>query len=206
MTRNRAEHPEDTENVLQKPYLGFCRRQTGSSKRPQAIAEYTVLFNILIIGSNASTFVGAAACVLGSVSVLTSAVTGGSLQILSVGDNAIAGAMVSVAAVIIGGALVASRETVGGVTSLLLASTLVFGGMVSINMGNFFRVLSATSEAIGSIDINVNTAATPKSEWLKIRELSPDEQAECDAGTAAWTNTPAGRRNCTGGGVYRRGG
>ena len=157
-------------------------------------------------GSNASTFVGVAACVLGSVSVVTSAVTGGSLQILSVGDNAIAGAMVSVAAVIIGGALVASRETVGGVTSLLLASTLVFGGMVSINMGNFFRVLSATSEAIGSIDINVNTASTPKSEWLKIRELSPDEQAECDAGTAAWTNTPAGRRNCTGGGVYRRGG
>ena len=153
-------------------------------------------------GSNASTFVGVAACVLGSVSVVTSAVTGGSLQILSVGDNAIAGAMVSVAAVIIGGALVASRETVGGVTSLLLASTLVFGGMVSINMGSFFRVLSATSEAIGSIDINV----TPKSEWLKIRELSPDEQAECYAGTAAWTNKPAGRRNCTGGGVYRRGG
>ena len=158
-------------------------------------------------GSNASTFVGVAAVVLGSVSVLTSAVTGGALQILSVGDNAIAGAMVSVAAVIIGGALVASRETVGGVTSLLLASTLVFGGMVSINMGNFFRVLSATSEAIGSVDINVNTtASTHKSEWLKIRELSPDEQAECDAGIAAWTNTPAGRRNCTGGGVYRRGG
>lgn len=156
-------------------------------------------------GSNASTFVGVAACVLGSVSVITSAVTGGALQILSVGDNAIAGAMVSVAAVIIGGALVASRETVGGVTSLLLASTLVFGGMVSINMGNFFRVLSATSDAIGSIDINVNTAA-PKSEWLKIRELSPDEQAECAAGTAEWTKTPAGKRNCTGGGVYRRGG
>ena len=173
-------------------------------------------------GSNASTFVGVAACVLGSVSVITSAVTGGSLQILSVGDNAIAGAMVSVAAVIIGGALVASRETVGGVTSLLLASTLVFGGMVSINMGNFFRVLSATSDAISSIDINVNTAA-PKSEWLKIRELSPDEQAECDEAAALiatvtettgvtlpkrieWTQSPAGKRNCTGGGVYRRGG
>ena len=174
-------------------------------------------------GSNASTFVGVAACVLGSVSVITSAVTGGALQILSVGDNAIAGAMVSVAAVIIGGALVASRETVGGVTSLLLASTLVFGGMVSINMSNFFRVLSATSEAIGSIDINVNTAAAPKSEWLKIRELSPDEQAECDEAAALiatvtettgvtlpkrieWTQSPAGKRNCTGGGVYRRGG
>jgi hypothetical protein len=157
-------------------------------------------------GSNASTFVGVAAVVLGSVSVITSAVTGGALQILSVGDNAIAGAMVSVAAVIIGGALVASRETVGGVTSLLLASTLVFGGMVSINMGNFFRVLSATSDAIGSIDININTASAPKSEWLKIRELSPDEQAECTAGTADWTKTPAGKRNCTGGGVYRRGG
>ena len=173
-------------------------------------------------GSNASTFVGVAACVLGSVSVITSAVTGGALQILSVGDNAIAGAMVSVAAVIIGGALVASRETVGGVTSLLLASTLVFGGMVSINMSNFFRVLSATSEAIGSVDINVNTAA-PKSEWLKIRELSPDEQAECDEAAALiatvtettgvtlpkrieWTQSPAGKRNCTGGGVYRRGG
>ena len=173
-------------------------------------------------GSNASTFVGVAACVLGSVSVITSAVTGGSLQILSVGDNAIAGAMVSVAAVIIGGALVASRETVGGVTSLLLASTLVFGGMVSINMSNFFRVLSATSDAISSIDINVNTAA-PKSEWLKIRELSPDEQAECDEAAALiatvtettgvtlpkrieWTQSPAGKRNCTGGGVYRRGG
>ena len=175
-------------------------------------------------GSNASTFVGVAAVVLGSVSVITSAVTGGSLQILSVGDNAIAGSMVSVAAVIIGGALVASRETVGGVTSLLLASTLVFGGMVSINMGNFFRVLSATSDAIGSIDINVNTAASaPKSEWLKIRELSLDEQAECDESAALiatvtettgvtlpkrieWTQSPAGRRNCTGGGVYRRGG
>ena len=173
-------------------------------------------------GSNASTFVGVAACVLGSVSVITSAVTGGSLQILSVGDNAIAGAMVSVAAVIIGGALVASRETVGGVTSLLLASTLVFGGMVSINMSNFFRVLSATSDAISSIDINVNTAA-PKSEWLKIRELKPDEQAECDEAAALiatvtettgvtlpkrieWTQSPAGKRNCTGGGVYRRGG
>ena len=166
-------------------------------------------------GSNASTFVGVAACVLGSVSVITSAVTGGSLQILSVGDNAIAGAMVSVAAVIIGGALVASRETVGGVTSLLLASTLVFGGMVSINMGNFFRVLSATSDAIGSIDINL------KSEWKKIRELKPDEQAECDEAAALiatvtettgvtlpkrieWTQSPAGKRNCTGGGVYRR--
>ena len=174
-------------------------------------------------GSNASTFVGVAACVLGSVSVLTSAVTGGALQILSVGDNAIAGAMVSVAAVIIGGALVASRETVGGVTSLLLASTLVFGGMVSINMGNFFRVLSATSDAIGSIDINVNTASTHISEWKKIRELKPDEQAECDEAAALiatvtettgvtlpkrieWTQSPAGKRNCTGGGVYRRGG
>ena len=174
-------------------------------------------------GSNASTFVGVAACVLGSVSVLTSAVTGGALQILSVGDNAIAGAMVSVAAVIIGGALVASRETVGGVTSLLLASTLVFGGMVSINMSNFFRVLSATSEAIGSVDINVNTASTHVIEWKKIRELSPDEQAECDEAAALiatvtettgvtlpkrieWTQSPAGKRNCTGGGVYRRGG
>lgn len=157
-------------------------------------------------GSNASTFVGVAAVVLGSVSTITSAVTSGSLQILSVGDNAIAGAMVSVAAVIIGGALVASRETVGGVTSILLASTLVFGGMVSINMGNFFRVLSATSDAISSIDISVNTASAPKSEWVKIRDLEPDEQAECTAGTAAWTKTPAGKRNCTGGGVYRRGG
>jgi hypothetical protein len=78
--------------------------------------------------------------------------------------------------------------------------------MVSINMGNFFRVLSATSDAIGSIDINVNAASAPKSEWLKIRDLKPDEQAECAAGTDEWTKTPEGKRNCIGGGVYRRGG
>lgn len=155
-------------------------------------------------GSNASTFVGVAAVVLGSVSAITSAITGGDLQILSVGHNAIAGAMVSVAAVIIGGALVASRETIGGVTSILLASTLVFGGMVSINMGNFFRVLSATSDAIGSININVSAPAI-KSEWVKVRDLTPAEQAECDA-KVAWTKTPNGERNCIGRGVYKKGG
>ena len=157
-------------------------------------------------GSNASTFVGVASVVLGSVSAITSAITGGDVQILSVGQNAIAGAMISVAAVIIGGALVASRETIGGVTSILLASTLVFGGMVSINMGNFFRVLSATSDAISSININVGSEpAAIKSEWVKVRDLTAEEQAECDA-KVAWTKTQNGERNCIGRGVYKKGG
>lgn len=149
-------------------------------------------------GSNASTFVGVAAVVIGSVSVITSVVTGGKLQILSVGDNAIAGAMVSAAAVIIGGALVASRETIGGVTSLILAGVLVFGGMVSISMGNFFRVLSATSDAISKIEINVDgkSKSPAAAEYTKKRDLTAAEQAECDAGTQAWTKTPAGVRNC----------
>lgn len=154
-------------------------------------------------GSNASTFVGVASVVLGSVSVITSVVTGGKLQILSVGDNAIAGAMVSAAAVIIGGALVASRETIGGVTSLILAGVLVFGGMVSISMGNFFRVLSATSDAISKIEINVDGKGKAHAgDWYtKKRDLTPAEQAECDAGTQAWTKTPAGVRNCLAKGV-----
>ena len=155
-------------------------------------------------GSNASTFVGVASVVLGSVSVITSVVTGGKLQILSVGDNAIAGAMVSAAAVIIGGALVASRETIGGVTSLILAGVLVFGGMVSISMGNFFRVLSATSDAISKIEI-INVDGQNKAHsggwYTKKRDLTPAEQAECDAGTQAWTKTPAGVRNCLAKGV-----
>lgn len=157
-------------------------------------------------GSNASTFIGVAAVVLGSVSVITSIFTGGKLQILSVGDNAIAGAMVSAAAVIIGGALVASRETIGGVTSLLLAGVLVFGGMVGISMGNFFRVLSATSDAISKIEINVDgTGKSPASgEYTKKRDLTPAEQAECDAGTQAWTKTPAGVRNCLAKGVMAK--
>lgn len=133
-------------------------------------------------GSNASTFIGVAAVVLGSVSVITSIFTGGKLQILSVGDNAIAGAMVSAAAVIIGGALVASRETIGGVTSLLLAGVLVFGGMVGISKGK--------SPASG--------------EYTKKRDLTPSEQAECDAGTQAWTKTPAGVRNCLAKGVMAK--
>jgi len=154
-------------------------------------------------GSNASTFVGVASVVLGSVSVITSVVTGGKLQILSVGDNAIAGAMVSAAAVIIGGALVASRETIGGVTSLILAGVLVFGGMVSISMGNFFRVMSATSDAISKIEINVDGKGKAHTgDWYtKKRDLTPAEQAECDAGTQAWTKTPAGVRNCLAKGV-----
>ena len=157
-------------------------------------------------GSNASTFVGVSAVVLGSVSVITSVVTGGKLQILSVGDNAIAGAMVSAAAVIIGGALVASRETIGGVTSLLLAGVLVFGGIVSVSMGNFFRVLSATSDAISKIEINVDGQGKAHSGGLytKKRDLTPAEQAECDAGTQAWTKTPAGVRNCLAKGVMTK--
>lgn len=156
-------------------------------------------------GSNASTFVGVAACVLGSVSAITSVVTGGNLQIISVGGNAVAGGMVSVAAVLVGGALVASRETIGGVTSLLLAGTLVFGGMVGISMGNFFRVLSATSDAISKIDINVDGGApSTNGQYLKVRDLYPAEKAECEAGTAAWTKTPAGKRNCTGNGVFKK--
>ena len=156
-------------------------------------------------GSNASTFVGVAACVLGSVSAITSVVTGGNLQIISVGGNAVAGGMVSVAAVLIGGALVASRETIGGVTSLLLAGTLVFGGMVGVSMGNFFRVLSATSDAISKIDINVDGGApSVPGQYVKVRDLYPAEKAECDAGTAAWTQTAAGKRNCTGNGVYKK--
>lgn len=158
-------------------------------------------------GSNASTFVGVASVVLGSVSVITSVVTGGKLQILSVGDNAIAGAMVSAAAVIIGGALVASRETIGGVTSILLAGVLVFGGMVSISMGNFFRVLSATSDAISKIEIN-NVDGKSKSpaaaEYTKKRDLTAAEQAECDAGVKTWTKTPAGVRNCLAKGVMAK--
>ena len=157
-------------------------------------------------GSNASTFVGVVAVVLGSVSVVTSVVTGGKLQILSVGDNAIAGAMVSAAAVIIGGALVASRETIGGVTSLLLAGVLVFGGIVSVSMGNFFRVLSATSDAISKIENNVDGKgkAPAGGEYTKKRDLTPAEQAECDAGTLPWTKTPAGVRNCLAKGVMVR--
>jgi hypothetical protein len=157
-------------------------------------------------GSNASTFVGVASVVLGSVSVITSVVTGGKLQILSVGDNAIAGAMVSAAAVIIGGALVASRETIGGVTSLILAGVLVFGGMVSISMGNFFGVLSATSDAISKIEINVDgkSKSPAAAEYTKKRDLTPAEQAECDAGVKAWTKTPAGVRNCLAKGVMAK--
>lgn len=156
-------------------------------------------------GRNASTFVGVAACVLGSVSAITSVMTGGNLQIISVGGNAVAGGMVSVAAVLVGGALVNSRETIGGVTSLLLAGTLVFGGMVGISMGNFFRVLSATSDAISKIDINVDGgAALNPGQYVKVRDLYPDEKAECEAGTAEWTKTPAGKRNCTGNGVFKK--
>ena len=157
-------------------------------------------------GSNASTFVGVAAILLGSVSVATSWVTGGDVQILSAGGNAVAGALLSASVAAIGIPLIKSREWIGGVVSIALTVVVLATGVIGIDWGNFFRVLAATSEAVGSIDINVNTASAPKSEWLKIRELKPDEQAECDAGTAAWTNTPAGRRNCTGGGVYRRGG
>ena len=158
-------------------------------------------------GSNASTFIGVAAVVLGSVSTITSVVTAGNLQILSVGGNAVAGGMVSVAAVIIGGALVASREAIGGVTSLLLAGTLVFGGMVSISMGNFFRVLSATSDAISSININIEqspTASAPAAQYHKVRDLTAQEQRECDLALKSWTRTPAGIRNCTGKGVYSK--
>jgi hypothetical protein len=171
-------------------------------------------------GSNASTFVGVAASVLGSVSLIASALTAGELQILTVGSNAIAGALVSVSAIIIGGALVASRETVGGVTSILLAATLVFGGMVSINMGNFFRVLSGTSDAISRIQIDVKGVAPSirTGQMKKLRSLNAAEQAECDEASALvshgetipprldWTQTTAGKRNCTGKGVYGRGG
>lgn len=164
------------------------------------------LYGDRFYGSNASTFVGAAAVVLGSVSVITSVVTNGKLQILSVGDNAIAGAMVSAAAVIIGGALIASRETIGGVTSLILAGVLVFGGMISISMGNFFRVLSATSDAISKIEISVDDGKgkAPTGGYTKKRDLTPAEQAECDAGTMAWTKTPAGVRNCLARGVMAK--
>ena len=157
-------------------------------------------------GSNASTFVGGAAILLGSVSVATSWVTGGDVQILSAGGNAVAGALLTASVAAIGIQLIKSREWIGGVVSIALTAVVLTTGAISIDWGSFFRVLAATSEAVGSIDINVNTASAPKSEWAKVRELSPDEQAECAAGTADWTKTPAGKRNCTGGGVYRRGG
>ena len=162
-------------------------------------------------GSNASTFVGIAGVVLGSVSLLAGMFSGGNINILSVGtDNAFANGLVSVASLLIGGALIASRETIGGITSLILACVLVFGGMLSINMGQFFKVLAATSEAISNININVDGAGTASvaqvdtSDYVQIRPLTAAERAECIAGTAKWTSTPAGKRNCTGGGVYTK--
>ena len=162
-------------------------------------------------GSNASTFVGVAGVVLGSVSLLAGIFSGGNINILSVGtDNAFANGLVSVASLLIGGALIASRETIGGITSLLLAGVLVFGGMMSINMGQFFKVLAATSEAISNININVDGAGTASmaqvdtSDYVQIRPLTAAERAECIHGTAKWTSTAAGKRNCTGGGVYTK--
>lgn len=162
-------------------------------------------------GSNASTFVGIAGVVLGSVSLLAGMFSGGNINILSVGtDNAFANGLVSVASLLIGGALIASRETIGGITSLLLAGVLIFGGMLSINMGQFFKVLAATSDAISQININVDGAGTASvaqvdtSDYIQIRPLTAAERAECLAGTAKWTSTPAGKRNCTGGGVYTK--
>lgn len=155
-------------------------------------------------GSNASTFVGVAGVLLGSVSLLTGIFSGGMINIISVGvDNAFANGLVSVASLLIGGALIASRETIGGITSIILACVLVFGGMLSINMGAFFKVLAATSDAIGSIDINVDGANTKPSSsgYVKVRDLTPAELAECKDGKLVWTKTPAGVRNCTAAGV-----
>jgi hypothetical protein len=152
-------------------------------------------------GANASTFVGVAGCVLGGVSLLAGLFSSGNIQILSVGSNAFASGLVSAAAVLIGGALVASRETVGGITSLLLASVLVFGGMLSINMGQFFKVLAATSDAVSKIDISVDGAKKPKSaNYVMVRRLTAEEAAECQT-SLKWARTDAGRRNCTAGGV-----
>lgn len=154
-------------------------------------------------GANASTFVGVAGVVLGSVSLLAGIFSGGHINILSVGtDNAFANGLVSVAALLIGGALIASRETIGGITSIILACVLVFGGMLSINMGQFFKVLAATSEAVSRIDINVDDGKSKPSSgnYVKVRDLTQAELAECNAGLK-WTKTDAGRRNCTAKGV-----
>ena len=160
------------------------------------------MFGEKFYGANASTFVGVAGVVLGSVSLLAGIFSGGNINILSVGtDNAFANGLVSVASLLIGGALIDSRETIGGITSIILACVLVFGGMLSINMGQFFRVLAATSEAIGNIDINVGDVAATPGNYIKVRDLTPDELAECQEGKLPWTKEEAGVRNCTARGV-----
>ena len=127
--------------------------------------------------------------------------SGGNIQILSVGDNAFANGLVSAGAIVIGGALVASRELIGGVTSIILSSVLVFGGFVSINMGQFFKVLAATSDAVSKIDISVEGASKPNAQnYVMVRKLTDAELAECQS-SLKWTRTDAGRRNCTAGGV-----
>jgi hypothetical protein len=73
--------------------------------------------------------------------------------------------------------------------------------MLSINMGQFFKVLAATSDAVSKIDISVDGVGKPKAEnYVMVRRLTAEELAECQT-SLKWTRTDAGRRNCIAGGV-----
>ncbi|OQX14570.1 MAG: hypothetical protein BWK73_09245 [Thiothrix lacustris] len=166
-------------------------------------------------GANASTFIGALVVGVSLVSLLSALAT--EVPVIEVGNSRAWSVLASIAGVAIGGALIASKEWVGGVMAIIMVVTLAKSG-VGVNHKQFLRVVegaidgvSAVANAIETESANaggyVDTSGVGQNAlfegYTKGAPLSPLAKQQCSEGMA-WTKKMSGVRACTTGYEWKK--
>ncbi|MBJ6610603.1 MAG: hypothetical protein JG718_09620 [Candidatus Thiothrix moscowensis] len=166
-------------------------------------------------GANASTFIGIATVVVSAVSLLSALAT--EVAVIEVGSSQAWSVAASILGLLIGGALIASRETVGGIMAILLTFSLFANG-VSINFKQLFSVaegayngVATAANAIKSTAHYQNTSSNPGvgqnalfQGYVRGEAISAVARQQCEQGAMPWTKTMAGVRACTTGYEWKK--
>jgi len=170
-------------------------------------------------GANASTFIGTLVVGVSLVSLLSALAT--EVPVIEVGNSRAWSVVASMAGVAIGGALIASKEWVGGVMAITMVVALAKSG-VGVNHKQFLRVVEGTIDGVSAVVTAIETESANGSAYVDTRDtsgvgqnalfegytkgspLSAVAKQQCDEGMMAWTKKMAGVRACTTGYEWKK--
>lgn len=166
-------------------------------------------------GANASTFIGVATLGISAVSLLSALAT--EVAVIEVGGSQAWSVAASILGLLIGGALIASRETVGGIMAILLTVSLFANG-VSINFKQLLSVAEGAYDGVATAAHAIKSTSNAPSAsnnagigqnalfqgYVRGEAISAVARQQCEQGAMPWTKTMAGVRACTTGYEWKK--
>lgn len=166
-------------------------------------------------GANASTFIGVGTVAVSVISLLSALAT--DVAVIEVGNSQAWSVAASMLGIGIGAALIASKETIGGIMAILLVFSLFANG-VSINFKQFLRVTEGVYDGVANAAQAVKTSTGGTGHagdsgvgqnalfdgYVRGEPISAAARQQCEEGTMRWTKTMAGVRACTTGYEWKK--